>query len=473
MQRIEGMEDTEREKLHELLKDSKQAEEGKLSWMYKNKVDDEEYLLGRRIDKSALNDPEPTTQNTPGALFTEVMTRRSEMDMQVKMREDPLYAIRKKEEETRRRLLEHPIKMKQLQKTIEQQKAEKKHKDKKKKKKKKHKKNESSDDDDDDLLQQYLSIVNRKKSAENQSQQEPRSPRMAEDKPQHSSGKSHNAKHSQQMSCSDRDGNKIQHSHCRSPDRNTRNDSHRKKTHHSDRSTDDSKRKLSRQSPDDLVRDKSKRNYSDQSRVNLDRDGTDNKRRRLADSDRRHSGDSRNSHSKHRSKDLDRRLSSEPEKDVTDTVHRSAEDKRPDNGEAVVAGYGLIVSSRAAAAAADKSKRLTPVMPASQPSTKNDAQPSQKPPKKKLTEDEMAAKRTEMLQNARNRDEQRIQNVKRYREDDKRDRMRAEKSRVTGGFVQPMMVQHASESSVEDRIKRNVYNVQRTSAQLDQNFARR
>jgi len=31
---------------------------------------------------------------TPGALFSEVITRRSEMDMQVKMREDPLYAIR-------------------------------------------------------------------------------------------------------------------------------------------------------------------------------------------------------------------------------------------------------------------------------------------------------------------------------------------------------------------------------------------
>jgi len=32
--------------------------------------------------------------DTPGALFNEVITRRSEMDMQVKMREDPLYAIR-------------------------------------------------------------------------------------------------------------------------------------------------------------------------------------------------------------------------------------------------------------------------------------------------------------------------------------------------------------------------------------------
>jgi len=35
------------------------------------------------------------------------------------------------------------------------------------------------------------------------------------------------------------------------------------------------------------------------------------------------------------------------------------------------------------------------------------------------------------------------------------------------------MAQHASDSSVEDRIKRNIYNIQRTSAQLDDNFTRR
>jgi len=32
--------------------------------MYKDKVDDEEYLLGRRIDSSSLNDPEPTTNGS-------------------------------------------------------------------------------------------------------------------------------------------------------------------------------------------------------------------------------------------------------------------------------------------------------------------------------------------------------------------------------------------------------------------------
>jgi len=48
----------------------------------------------------------------------------------------------------------------------------------------------------------------------------------------------------------------------------------------------------------------------------------------------------------------------------------------------------------------------------------------------------MAAKRVEMVENARGRDEERTRNVKRYREDDERDRLRAEKSAVAAGFVQ-------------------------------------
>ena len=56
--------------------------------------------------------------------------------------------------------------------------------------------------------------------------------------------------------------------------------------------------------------------------------------------------------------------------------------------------------------------------------------------RRKLTEEEMAAKRAEMMENARGRDEERTRNVKRYREDDERDRLRAEKSAVAAGFVQ-------------------------------------
>jgi len=35
--------------------------------------------------------------DAPGAIFAEVINRRTDMDMQVKMREDPLYAIRYKQ----------------------------------------------------------------------------------------------------------------------------------------------------------------------------------------------------------------------------------------------------------------------------------------------------------------------------------------------------------------------------------------
>jgi len=51
----------------------------------------------------------------------------------------------------------------------------------------------------------------------------------------------------------------------------------------------------------------------------------------------------------------------------------------------------------------------------------------------------MEAKRAEMLQNAQDRDTQRAENVKRYREDDEKERLRAEKSATAtpaAGFVQ-------------------------------------
>ena len=56
--------------------------------------------------------------DAPGALFQENIARRADIDMQAKIREDPLYAIRQKEEESRKRLLQNPIKMKQLQRLV-------------------------------------------------------------------------------------------------------------------------------------------------------------------------------------------------------------------------------------------------------------------------------------------------------------------------------------------------------------------
>ena len=56
--------------------------------------------------------------DTPASVFDEVIARRADLDMQAKMREDPLFEIRRKEEDARRKLLENPIKMKRLEKVV-------------------------------------------------------------------------------------------------------------------------------------------------------------------------------------------------------------------------------------------------------------------------------------------------------------------------------------------------------------------
>jgi len=37
----------------------------------------------------------------------------------------------------------------------------------------------------------------------------------------------------------------------------------------------------------------------------------------------------------------------------------------------------------------------------------------------------------------------------------------------------PMILNHTEKSSVEERIKRNIYKIQRTTADLDKNFTKR
>ena len=51
----------------------------------------------------------------PGALFTGPNAASSTADLATKVKEDPLFLIRKREEEARRRLASNPVKIKQLQ----------------------------------------------------------------------------------------------------------------------------------------------------------------------------------------------------------------------------------------------------------------------------------------------------------------------------------------------------------------------
>nr|CAD7593050.1 unnamed protein product [Timema genevievae] len=135
----------------------------KLDWMYKGPsgiVDREEYLLGRRIDKTfeQLEQSEKASTSSaknsveydcvPSSIFS---GGNEQVDIARKLQEDPLCLIKKKELETRTQILNNPVKLKQLQEMLRQQKHGKGKKDKKQKKKsKKKQKQQSSESSDSD-----------------------------------------------------------------------------------------------------------------------------------------------------------------------------------------------------------------------------------------------------------------------------------------------------------------------------------
>ncbi|XP_008404883.1 pre-mRNA-splicing factor CWC25 homolog [Poecilia reticulata] len=175
--------EAERKKIEELQKELKEerareeitryAEEtgaikkkdDRLDWMYQGptgQVSRDEYLLGRPIDKQITDQyeepesgPSAETGLLPGSIFNPA-TPASGLDLAAKIREDPLFQIRKREEEKKREVLTNPVKMKKIKEMLRQnldkkdkkkkRKKEKKEKrgDKERKKEKKHKRRTSS-----------------------------------------------------------------------------------------------------------------------------------------------------------------------------------------------------------------------------------------------------------------------------------------------------------------------------------------
>ncbi|KAM4750388.1 pre-mRNA-splicing factor CWC25 homolog [Anableps anableps] len=175
--------EAERKKIEELQKELKEerareeitryAEEtgaikkkdDRLDWMYQGpagQASRDEYLLGRPIDKQITDQyeepesgPSAETGLLPGSIFN-LATPASGLDLAAKIREDPLFQIRKREEEKKREVLTNPVKMKKIKEMLRQnldkkdkkkkRKKEKKEKrgDKERKKEKKHKRRTSS-----------------------------------------------------------------------------------------------------------------------------------------------------------------------------------------------------------------------------------------------------------------------------------------------------------------------------------------
>lgn len=163
--KAEQKHEAERKKIEELQKELKEErareeitkfaqetgalkkKDDRLDWMYQGpggQVSRDEYLMGRPIDKQITEqyeEPEsgPSAQTglLPGSIFNPT-TPASNLDLAAKIREDPLFEIRKREEEKKREVLTNPVKMKMIKEMLRQN-LEKKDKKKKRKKEKKEK----------------------------------------------------------------------------------------------------------------------------------------------------------------------------------------------------------------------------------------------------------------------------------------------------------------------------------------------
>ena len=94
------------------------------------------------------------------------------MDIQRKLQEDPLINLKKTEVETRKRILDNPLKMKEIQAYIDKKSKKKKKKEKKKKKKRSKSDNSDDDEDIDALLSKKLSKLQKTEGHSDDSNQD-------------------------------------------------------------------------------------------------------------------------------------------------------------------------------------------------------------------------------------------------------------------------------------------------------------
>ncbi|KAG5888288.1 hypothetical protein JTB14_006675 [Gonioctena quinquepunctata] len=119
---------------------NEKGEHRKLDWMYKGAnslIDREDYLLGKSVDKPleqinaeekekrlGLVPPKNHVEHEcipPSIRDFNKIIQSEQVDLSAKLQEDPLVAIRKREEEARRQFLQNPVQLKKLQDALKVQ----------------------------------------------------------------------------------------------------------------------------------------------------------------------------------------------------------------------------------------------------------------------------------------------------------------------------------------------------------------
>ncbi|XP_078121431.1 pre-mRNA-splicing factor CWC25 homolog [Sander vitreus] len=336
----------------------------RLDWMYQGpagQVSRDEYLLGRSIDKQITDQyeepesgPSAETGLLPGSIFNPT-TPASNLDLAAKIREDPLFEIRKREEDKKREVLSNPVKMKKIKEMLRQN-LDKRDKKKKRKKEKKEKQ--------------------------------------------------------------------------RKEDKERRKEKKHKRRSSSSSSDEEDEKKHRLHSRDDSSADIKSRSH------HLPGYGL------LLPAGRHHQSSAPPNHSGRR----ERSRSRSPPRNNRDSQLNSSSSHRGDRK----------VEPRASSLQTARNHR------------------PRHPVSKKLSAEELERKRREMMDQAKQREEDRENNVRRYKKQDEQEKQREQnvKHERHAGFIHNMKLESAASSSVEDRVKRNIHSIQRTAASLD-NFMKR
>lgn len=416
----------------------------RLDWMYAAaagaQVDHELYLLGRPVDKAV----DPMAQeneedfSAPGASFMNDTGANTANDLAAKVRDDPLFLIKKKEEEKRKELLNNPVKMKQLKLMLQANldKSSKKKKDKKKKSKrekeeKKKRKGRHAEQSDESEVEE------REKAKENRKNRKEKYRRRSEE--------------SDDMRKVTKDRKKV------------RKERH---TERSSESDDDATRERARESWKKKHSEEGKE-ISNGMHKNHHRESKGNK---VDEYDRRtHHRNGDHYSSRHRSPERKRPQRRTRSRSPTMRDRERGEERR---------------QRHHSSSSPPRDKRGRPSSPSHSPPRKVRKSPS--PDRgwrnrgsavtKEMDAAEKGKRLAAMMENAKWRDEQRGKNVKRYKDEDARleakEAMEKDKSAT---FLNDMKIQSFSSkttSTVGDRIRRNINSVQRTPAALESFLAK-
>ncbi|XP_046468894.1 pre-mRNA-splicing factor CWC25 homolog [Neodiprion pinetum] len=452
-------------------------EDKKLDWMYQGPnqmLNREDYLLGRAIDKpfeQMAQAEKEAEQNRAPKNHVEYecippslrfFSGNEQVDLARKLQEDPLYAIKKKEMESRSQLLKNPVKLKQLKQLLEEQatksRAEKKHKKRKSKKQSKH--DSEGSDSDKDLDNLLAAKYNKLKNKINEKDLLISVKKLQKQKKKKESKKSSDSQETSEDEEMERKTNSKDKSWKKQP--SIDENEFKKRSHKSRVTSYDTERghervdrrryknnSYSHEEDASGSKDKHKRTGSVNDTEGFQKNRHQTKRRRNSNDFGRKSSKSLRSETK--------RLHS-PEYSSNDEEEHHMKSR---------GNYGLIRSDGTKIVPSGTSNHLDTV----KPHEKKMAEKRWVPPKReKLTEDEKERRRQEMMVNASWRDKEREQNVKRYRDEEKRE---ISDKTYNKEFIRKQLAVAAEVGTVESRIKANMNNIQRSRRAMDTNFAKR